>query len=761
MSGITGMGTPSKVAPDVPVAPPVQAAPLPPMQAPVQQAPASDMDSLYQDAAQAAPSSNNMDSLYQDAAKEAAPVEDNPYSEIPGGGIINAIAKNVVPHAKEISYSFATTAKEKESFLKKTFGEDNFKADPNNKGEYLVRENKDASFTPFSPNFASNTVGRPGLESVSMGAGAIAGTLTPVPGGGIVGAGAGAVAGHKLADLLQEKAFDIPRDESRSAGKEALYEGTVGAGVQALTAGMGKLVASRAARASSEALMKREDIAANAAKDAMQLVQVNKDAGFISDVPGFNTPVIPSQIASLNPEAQGIAKELRDRKEMHGFVLKQGEIIADGYMKLADAASDGAFSKLKTSGSQDVGNQFIQGYKSVRKIEGQLIGSYRQKFIDEVGDGVVPAPKLAAKISELSDSLGFAVKDNKLVPPSVDDLVNKGYDEKTAKQVIDRVSKIGEEMYNGGDRLSAKRMNGMYTELSGLTDNLFTRGGQVDPLYRNTILSLKNAVRDDLTTGIGTTLPQGAQEGYQAALGKFSKIAGAADDLNGLLKNDQISAANLAKYATSKGKDNLDTMHAIRSIAEQTPGAWENVKANIFLNAQADATDIATGKMDLGKLTKSLNSMGPEMTEAIFGKDGGKQVQNFTKLAAMINNGTPELMASPGNRGLLKNILLSMKSLFAAGSAGTELLYRADKNKVLAKFLSKEGVDAVTEGLPLRDKSFVDKVLGDYMNRVAADAKSAYDKIPEALKGPQGIAPSVKRLTDVGTNALGLKPNGE
>jgi hypothetical protein len=753
MSGIAGMGTPSKVAPDVPVAPPVQASPIPPMQAPAQQAPANDMDSLYQDAAQAAPASNNMDSLYQDAAKEAAPVEDNPYSEIPGGGVINALVNNAVPHKREIAYSFATTPKEKESYLKQTFGEGNFKPNPNDKGEYLVRENKDASFTPFSTNFASSTLGRPGVEGTSMAIGAgLAGPL---------GAGGGAIAGHTIADALQENLVGIPRDESRSRAKEALYEGTVGTGLELMTAGMGKLIEKRATRAASEALMKSEDVAANAAKDAMDLVQVNKDAGFIKDVDGFSMPVIPSQIALQNPEAQGIAKELADKKELHGFVLKQGEMLADSYVKVADAASGGAFSKLKESGAQDVGTQFIQGYKSVRKIEGQLIGSYRQKFIEEVGDGVVPAPKLSAKINELSDSLGFSVKDNKLIPPSVDDLVEKGFDEKTAKQVIDKVSKLGTEMYNGGNRLSAKRMNGMYTELSGLVDNLFTRGGQVDPLYRNTILGLKNAVRDDLTAGIGATLPEGAQAGYQAALGKFSKIAGAAEDLNGLLKNDQISAANLAKYTASQGKGNLDTIHAMRILAEQTPGAWENVKANVLLNAQAEATDLATGKLNLGKLSKELNKMGPEVTGAIFGKEGGTQIQGFTKLAAMINAGTPELMAAPANRGLIKNILLSMKSLFAAGSAGSELLYRADKNKVLAKFLSKDGIDAVTQGMPLRDKPFFEKVLTDYADRVATEAKAAYDKTPEMLRGKQMVLPAGKRLTDMGANALGLKPNGE
>ena len=79
-------------------------------------------------------------------------------------------------------------------------------------------------------------------------------------------------------------------------------------------------------------------------------------------------------------------------------------------------------------------------------------------------------------------------------------------------------------------------------------------------------------------------------------------------------------------------------------------------------------------------------------------------------------------MAEPKNMGLIKNLLLSARSIFAASSAGVELFSRMDKDKKIAEFLSKNGVDMVTKGMSKSEAGQVRMFAKKYLESPAIKA---------------------------------------
>jgi len=476
-------------------------------------------------------------------------------------------------------------------------------------------------------------------------------------------------------------------------------------------------IGERTARKAAERIMKTEDVAMNAARDVVEASESLKANGLISNVDGFEVAILPSQAALLNPDAQAAAKELSGSKKFQHFVLKQGEMINDAFAKISDSVAN--FSGKRGS----VGEKFAERVDDIDAVEGKLIGSFREKVLKEAGDGEIPIVGLQAKVISMAEGLGFRVNaENKLITPSVDEIIEKtGLSKEGAELISKRVAKLNEEIYNSGGRVPMKRIDTLYREISAVTNNLYKRGEGVDKAYRSNITQLKDAIRDDYTKAIGTILGEGDQGAYKEALSRFSSIKGSVDDLKSVLKSDQISANALASSLFSKGKESLQRVRAAKNILRDEPDLWKDITGHYLTDVVAKNTDIATNKTNWTQVSKAIKGLGDEVVTEMFGASKG-DLDNFIKFAAAVEKGTPEFLSAPSNKGLFKNVVLSAKSIFAASSAGIELFSRVDKDKKVAEFISKNGIDFVTSGMSKSEAGQVRKFVQKYSAHLAPRA---------------------------------------
>lgn len=727
MAGIAGMGTPNSLKPVVPQEqlPQVQDLGMVdfPAAAPQEQQ-AQNQEIDYAALADQATADIDYSALADQAlGQEAgqAPTED-PSQDPRGTYGLSSLAAQFEQAPTRLQASFATTDKEKKFVLDRAYGAENVrKLDKD--ADFEIK--KDGKWRKFDSDnfeligdtldFAREAVGGLATEGATLlGLGA-AGAETVYTGGAGAPAAPGIVAGARAlgagAGLATEDAiqawYGIPRDQARSYAQEYALAATLGPIFGNLADRVGARIASRAASKASDALITAENKAMTTVDDIVGVSDELKKAGLITNVEGFDTALLPSQAAPLDINAKKTAEALGQTPKFQNFILKQGKMIGEGFDKIFDSIAN--FTGKKTDVGTGTGT--INLIDNMEKFEGKLIGEFRDKAIEEAGDGLIPMPKTKEAVQTLMTDLGYAPGQK----VEATDLAGKA--------LIRQVDKFYNLLNGEGGRVSMKDLDTAYKEISRLTKPYWKRA---DDLTGSSLKTLWGAVRDDYSQGINVLLDEGTVNGfskksYQAALDRFSTIKNATSKLINVLKTDEISAEAFVNDVFRKGTNTLDKVNAVKTLIQnEQPEVWKDLVGTYFNSVIKKNTDLVgdvskpLGKTDWGAAQKQILGLGDEVLNTIMGPDHKKLLTNMFKYADAAEKGGAKFVEDPKNVGFIKNILLSGKSLFAAGNVGVTLFDRLDKQKTLQQFISRDGVETLLRGIPEKEKGAVRNFLEKY-----------------------------------------------
>lgn len=743
MAGFSGMGTPQSLAPSVPESPDLLnqalSVQLPPAQpAEPDRSPASsDMDALFaQHGGEVAPApANELDALFAqhggsdltdaeaqaqaDAAEQSFTDTNSLFS--PEG--LSAQLSDTIPRVKA---GFAKTAAEKQQVLEQTYGADNVRK---TKDGFLVKKNgKFVNFDKKTFELINDVVGEG--RSIIEGAGAALGggvaaglagleTAATAGAGGLAapaiiaaGGAAGAGLGTNVADAIQA-GLGINRDPERSrVGETALA-----AGLGGLFSGTGAFIeqklAGRAAAQKLSGVLAPEVNANAAAQDAVEVAtRLRDEHKLIGNIPGTDTPILPSQANLLSGEAQANAQKLAKDKTYQGAVLKTGQMVADGFQKVADG-----FANLSGSKS-GLGEKFISGAETITKAEGKLIGDYEAQAIKSAGNKEIEVKALADKVREIGTELGMVVKDNKLVVPSVEELTQQGFSERGAKILQSNLVSLEGKLYNKEALLTPNEIKGLYKQWSGLLNNTEDLKRAGDGSYRY-LAQIKRAITDTHLDAIGQNLEGTAANDFLASRAQYGALKDAAGKLSSLLDKDEVTANALAKGLFNKSAASLDKIRAAKTLVEnQDPAIWKDIVGQHFADVVAKHTTPATVKNPIAtnwtQVKKEFESLGPEVLAEIIPPKNKQAFDDILKYGSNVFQGSSGV-STESEKGALMKVISGLSKFLSPKDMGIAILSKIDGSQSLLKTISKEGVDAVTKNVPKADRGPAKVLLNAYL----------------------------------------------
>ena len=773
MAGVAGMGTPNSLKRPVPnqdpgidlsnvaQVPDIASMPMPAAQ-PAAAAP-SPMDDMEADFNSMA-GINPMDDMEADFSAMMDGEEPDVRGEgnIMDGSLFDSLKQQLEQAPTRFLSSFARSDWEKKQVLDKAYGEDNVRK---NGDEFEFRKPGSKKWQQFDSenleivgdtiDLARDAVEETVASATTLGLFAPAATAEVAAAPPTLGASllalpatfvgsrmAGGVAGVAAGDAAQE-ALGIPHDPERSFLKEAGTSALFSAAGGKIGKWMGDKIAERGARQTSKMALLSDEMLKKETQDVVEASEQLKQSGLIENVPGYDSTLLPTQVAPSNRKAKDLGKGVASDDKVQNYLQVQGQMISDAFSTLFNRTAN--YSKRV---AENIGEKLGSKVDNLTEAEGQIIGELRDKAI-RIAEGKSKemgqvAPKFGMQqtvetLKELNSQLGIRRVGDKLkFPKTTDELqevVNRGFakDLNEARTLVSTIKGYSERMFNSPDGLSMSEMDVVRKQLQGISNNLWDQTGKMDKPSQRTLMvtKLKDSVRDDQIENMGKVFVDEADNAaYAAAKERFSVLKDSAATLKNVLKNDQISSNALASNLFSKGPDSLSRIRAAKAILlRDSPELWEDIvgqhlKGVVFKNSEL-ATD-GVSKTNWTAVSKQILGLGDEVVAEMFPGAAKKDLDNLIKYAANAEVGRNILKdpLDPKQLGLIKNMVLSFQSVFAAASAGASIFEMFDKNKRVLRFLNDNGVEAFTRGIPANKKGQVAKMLSQYMDRANNEIKS-------------------------------------
>lgn len=724
MSGIAGMGHPSDI--QDPVSNQVAAAQLDEASAKdAKRIPANKPsleDILGPQAQTAQPNARpSLDSILgpptgSDTAQEASgPVDAN----LTLGGI----GQQLSDFPARAKASFGVTEPEKLASLKQSFGDDNVRKV---KDGFQVKDNgKWRNFSNSSgilDMIANNA--RPIAEGLPagamMGAGAAAAGAEGATGIGAAAIPATAIATNALAgaagqatgDVIQN-ALGIPRDPNRN---KAIELATAGAG-NALFGGVaatvaGHYAASNAADVANSALKQgtADEVLHQQAQDTLAHVDQLKQ-NF-----GINMPVTQRSVigdTGANEEAQSLAGTPQYQQAMRAI----GKTLSDGWDKIANLAGD-----ITGANESGKGTEALRKVADLDKVEGSLLGSYRQQAETTAGDKPLPVKSFQDAVAKTLQDLGYKKEGDQVITPSVESLQLKGVvDPNEAKQLSNQLTRIQEQLVNNNGTMTYDQIRGEYKLLSHLANKM--------DAYE--FVNLKNGIRDDLTQQTQDVLKDTpVADDYAKSLARFTNIKNAHDTLGGMLDKDDTTAEALGSQLINNR--NLDKLKAFKSLIQsESPETWDKIVGGYLKNLQTDATNPNTGTTNWAQVYKKFRGSGglsDDVTKELWGDDGPQLLESFLKTASKLSDEQMSNMNAPSSQGAVKKLLssayyLSHGRMHAAVKLLTSIPIGQEGS--LANYFDRANIDKLVAGLGPQKQNIYRSIINGTISGLSAEAPQA------------------------------------
>lgn len=727
MAGFAGMGNPQAIQSDIPQSQPVQAMPV--------QTPVADQ------AAQTPPppAKPSLDDIFGAQASQKPSLDDifggseMDTSDVRGQGTLESLKQQAAQFPQRLKASFAVTDKEKQASLEGSYGKDNVKkidgdlyyrsSDTGNKWRSFEAKGKLETIGDIAQK-----LGRPAVEAVGTSMGTAAGlaaaggeaiaapetagaSLAAIPSTIVASRAAGGAFGLATADAIQQ-ALGIPIDKDRNRALEYGVAATLNPIAGKLGDYVSGKIDAKAAATQAEKLMPPEQLFSKEVQGLADDSKFLQDKGLLTNIPGTDTPLMLHQLNPSNEGAQAIAKTAAMNPQFQQF----SELQQQGFDKASHEFMNGV-AKL-TSENIDSAKSFVDYTKALHKADGEFIGSIRDNLIKASGDGELPVPKLSGQLKDISSKLGFSYDATSKTPsiPSVQELVEKGFEAKDAEVLVSKIGKLNQTLINSSDRLPADKLIGAYNEWNGLYGNLVTKGQNVDPLYKSVVGQVRRGIRDEIVDKAGTILSPADQAKYSEKLAQFSQNSAAQDQLARLLDKDQVSSYNFAKSIFSKGANSLSDIAAAKTLTANNPEIWNTLVGQKVGDVMAQHYDSVTRTTNWAKVYGDLQKLGPEVVKQMFNTDDMKSLQAMTNVAKTIENSSATSYTPQAKISLIKNIMLSPFSKFARANVAASLISQVDKDKALAQVLTKNGIDDFLKGAPSSNKPVLKRIFNTYLN---------------------------------------------
>jgi len=701
---------------------------------------------------------------------------------------IEGIMQQVRDFPLRAKVSFGVTRAEQMEGIEESVGKENVKIDKAS-DKIRFRKDKNAPWKNFDPDTAEflNDVIGDNVRNIAEGlfenfmrlkggiagaggaaiegaaVGGLAGTaVAPGPGtiigatagaassgvlGGIAGASLGGAVGAAGAltfgDFMQEKVFEISRDPNRSSrAKETAQAAAIGAGFNFLAAGT-----VRALSKAKSAIMPNRTIMPESLPTSVDeaVASINKleESGLkkFRTIDGSEIHLMPNQMNPNSPGLQADAKSLSSLESYNTFIEKQGKMLKDTYMEIADAAGN------VMKGRKNLGKRFGASVERINNFELDSMRRYQNEAMLRSKGAKVPVDRFRENLKGMMGELGLTptlkmTKDGKQVFKISGEIDAPELTEGQKKTLMTKFTEFGDMLTKNNGQMSLEAMNKHYV---GLTRNINKLDGAVtkDPLMSH-FIKMKNSLRDDWTDSIEQFLPEGDTiAGYKQVRERISSIIGSKGKLNKALKHNEIARESLAKTVFNKSRTGLDDVRALKNlIANDDPALWRDLTGEWLEGTIEAATDRTTKLTDWKKVRGKFfgpQGLGDEIIGEMFGdaKFGKKELDALFKLGELTQSARFQAAQPETIEHLSRGFIKLLATPFAALriDRGAKILASFGKEKEFAKFISREGAEGIMRGYKGKNKKFIENRL--VQMAVAATAASAKTGVRKAQQADE------------------------
>lgn len=566
-----------------------------------------------------------------------------------------------------------------------------------------------------------------GTQAAGVAAGVIAGAPTgpgAVPAGYAAGAAAGAsgaVIAKSAGDYIAEK-IGVPQDPNRNKAKETVVAAAFGGGFGLLGSAIARRTAARAA-ARAEATKTVEHAMEEVGKTIGDIKEVQASGIILGE--GGRFRLDPQQMVGQGtiPELDVTAKQLSTEQSFRNFRREIGTSLQNAYDSVAKTLGAQA-------GKADIADDFVLTAADVKKAEGSAIGAFRDMARKAVGTQKLAAEKTGTIASDLLTRYGGAIEmvekestsglvdkagkalasgamDVKIKPPSIQTILreNPALTETQARLFRQEIVAMNRKIAKGGGKMRIDDMEVLYNDLTRKINNsIDTPTGRA---YAKSLIDLKNAVRDDWTTMIGTVLPESEQAAYGAAKVRYGQLVAATDQLGKMLETDNLTRNELVGKLF-EGKGSYKFAQSAKTLIQETnPQLWDQLAGEYFVKLRNDATD-ATGKnVNWMGMAKKWRDLDPRLRQDLLNTTGIKPeaMQSLLNLGVRVQSTTFEAMPKQTQEAFFKR---NLKNAFAwwgggataKGAAAGSLIEGMGKDQAVAKWLKDGGMEEILKEMP-------------------------------------------------------------
>lgn len=741
MAGVQGMGSPNQV--EKPVSPELNIA------VPEGMAFQAPTDS-YVDAPKAKPSLDEIFGQAQASKPSLDEIFNGPQAELPVEDVTPSLFEQAKQFPARLEASFAATPKEQKFVLERRYGADNVRQ----RGEDFQIK-KGEKWIPFDSSgfeILNDIIGDMGRGVIEQGATELAtaggmgvsAALAPVTAGVSVAASpvtvaasrlAGGAIGSQVADLVAENIFDIPRDPERSRVKEAASSAVINATFGKVGDMVSSYFAKKGAEKATRLMGQKVDDVLKADIDMLRQADNElKQAGLLQNVDTAfgSTSFLPEQAVKEGaPDITFRAKIYADNPEVIRVKAKLGE----GAQNVIKQINDKIAAVVPTTGKD-----ILAKAQNIELEEGKLIGSFRNEFLKEAGDGVVPLPATREALQKVQDTLGYVPGSSEAPKDAASLMLQK------------RFEKFYNAVSNNGGRVQAEDLAGFYDDINKATQNSKLWTKQNKTVQEDALLDLWRGVRDDYSQAIETTLGDKLVNGktYTDSLKRFTEIKNATKDLKSLLIDPAtgeatITAEALAQNIFGNTKATAKDIQAAKVLFKDDPEVWNQIRRIRLDDMLKKSYNSTKESFDGVKFVDSITSLPNEVAEELA---GGKEGLNLLKAARTysnrLQNYSVENMSNEqdAKNALSKLLAFSSNYVQAKGLAIYDLFAATGKNRSVAKYLDGAGRDEMLKLTPVDSRSKVNKAI-DYIIDAARESDG------RAARAAKFVAPRATQMKTV------------
>lgn len=543
--------------------------------------------------------------------------------------------------------------------------------------------------------------------------------MPPNPGlKGLAGA-ADAVVSLNAGDLIAENLIGIERDPKRDRLKENAMAAGIGGGIStAFGLGASALARRRIARELKSVSLTSKDVL-ETAKSIEEAANNLADNGI--NLRQGKMVLTPGQVAGdLMPEGKLLDHELSTEQPVRDFFVEQGKLVLNGWEQLKQSVVN-----MTGKPPEELFTSVKSAAKATKELEGKTIGGFRDAALKATKGTARPMPKTAEALNPFLQTFGFDQVGGRLRAPTLDQLKSQFPDanEAVLGRVISLAKDLEQSVYKNGGNIPLKDVDRIYSGFRDTIDSFIdTQAGRG---VARKLIGMKNALRDDWAQHIGAELKESVPDAlgaYEKSMEKYSNILGAQESLRRTLKNNELSAAALAKqiFSSGMGKEKVKQMKVL--LESSGEGLWDDMVGHHLNRMQLDAIDPKTGRVVWGKIDKGIRELEKaEILGEMFAPEQQALMKNFLTVARKVD---PKFNFKPGEKvdgktvGMVRNMIIlgaGQISNVAKVSAGQNIvngvLSNLGKDKAVVKWLQGEGLELVMNGIPKKEQGKIRKWL--------------------------------------------------